>query len=860
MKHRRCLPIGWIYFSVIAFCCVPALPAATFVVTNAADSGPGSLRQAITSANSLPGPDAIQFNIPAGGVQTIMMASDLPPVTDALTIDGTTQPGFGGKPLIVLSPVAGRGTYGLFLLGGNCAVRGICVNGFASVGVLIYGTNNTIEGCFIGTDAEGLQARPNGIGVLVEAGSSQNLIGGSSATARNLISGNADLGICLFYSSGNTVHGNLIGTDATGSVRLGNEHDGISIDHSSGNNIGGTGAGEGNVISGNNKAGIRIIETPAYGNVIQGNLVGVDAAGSDPLGNSLGGIIVFNAPDNTIGGTEAGARNVVSGNTDSGIIIQEAGATGNVVEGNLIGVNLPGSSAVPNYSSGVYISNATDNTIGGTDPNSRNIISGNRLYGVSIGGTNNVVQGNLIGTDMNGIASVPNGGPSGGGGALISGANHTMGGDSVGDRNIVAGNHGNGITLSAAAGCVLQANWIGLDSAGKALSNSANGIMLSGGPGEHNVVSANGLNGIVMSGGATSGNVIIGNYVGLSPDGITARANGVAGIAITSGASLNLIGGVATGEGNRIAFNSGDGVVVQDVGTVGTTISGNSIFGNAGLCINLQPAGEPASTTTLNDPLDADDGPNRLQNSPAITNITHLPGATFVSGFVRSSADADFQIEVFSTGLYETSGFAEAQSYVGSVSVSTDSSGFAQFQFMAPADLNNQVFTATATGIDTGDTSELSSAFPRIIRITQIRRAGGNMQISFSTESGVSYRLEWTDRLPAVSWNTVSSASNVSGTGNVVTVIDPTANSRRTRHNVSTAFDNFRSSIAGFLLGVAAAHRGLVICSFQRPHVLCLVAHSIYEQDGIVVCRTGRPISGHGKESGGDIPECEAMV
>src|SRR6267143_6378760 len=238
MKQRRCLPIGWICFCTVAFCSVAAIPAATFVVTNKADAGPGSLRQASTSANNLPGPDAIQFNIPASGVQTITTASDLPNVTDALTIDGTTQPGYAGKPLIVLSPLTGRGNYGLSLLAGNCAVRGICVNGFASVGVLIYSANNTSEGCFIGTDAEGLQPRPNGIGLLAGGGSSQNRIGGSGPAARNVISGNTDLGICLAYSPGNTVQGNLIGTDVSGSVRLGNARDGISIDHSSDNTIG----------------------------------------------------------------------------------------------------------------------------------------------------------------------------------------------------------------------------------------------------------------------------------------------------------------------------------------------------------------------------------------------------------------------------------------------------------------------------------------------------------------------------------------------------------------------------------------------------------------------------------------------
>src|SRR5439155_18522268 len=201
--------------------------------------------------------------------------------------------------------------YGFGLMLGSCVVRELTINGFSSVGVLVYGSGNVIEGCFIGTDSDGVQARPNGLGILVASGSSGNMIGGSSVGARNVLSGNSDLGLCLFYSYQNTVQGNFIGTDATGTIRLGNGSDGLSIDHSSENNIGGTAPGEGNLISGNGNSGIRLIEAPAWGNVIQGNLIGTDITGRSSIGNSSAGITLSAAPNNTIGGTEPGARNII---------------------------------------------------------------------------------------------------------------------------------------------------------------------------------------------------------------------------------------------------------------------------------------------------------------------------------------------------------------------------------------------------------------------------------------------------------------------------------------------------------------------------------------------------------------------
>ena len=427
----------------------------------------------------------------------------------------------------------------------------------------------------------------------------------------------------------------------------------------------------------------------------------------------------------------------------------------------------------------------------GTDPDAANVISANQAYGIEMGGTSNVLQGNLIGTDSTGTFALPNGtGPSGGG-VHVTGAGHTIGGDTVGAGNIISGNARTGLTLDVTAACVVQANWIGIGRTGQSLPNSENGLLLTGSSyentiggitaAERNICSGNGLNGIALSGAGTSRNVIAGNYLGAAPDGKSARPNGAAGISLASGASDNLIGGTFPGEANLIAYNRGNGVLVADSGSTGNSISGNSIFGNGGIAINLQPSGELPNTITPNDPLDSDSGPNGLQNYPVVTNVTFTSGITFISGSLRSTPDSDFQIELFASdpGLYL--GFADAQRYLGSTLASTDSSGFGEFQFAAPGDFGNQLFSATVTSSDTGDTSELSSAFPRIIRITQIHRAGSDIQITFTTNTGANYRIEWTATLPALSWNTVSGASSIAGTGNLMTISDtsvPTSGQR----------------------------------------------------------------------------------
>jgi len=194
----------------------PAHAAATFTVTNTNDSGAGSLRQAILNANAAPGADTVRFAIPGGGVKTVSPTSELPAVTDAVVIDGYTQPGSSPNtkdigssdavPLVELSGAsAPANSAGLRIDASGSAVRGLVINRWDDQGVDVGGSGNTVSGNFEGTDASGTLDRGNGSfgGVLVNGDS--NTVGGTSPAARNVISGNDGEGININSGSRNEV-------------------------------------------------------------------------------------------------------------------------------------------------------------------------------------------------------------------------------------------------------------------------------------------------------------------------------------------------------------------------------------------------------------------------------------------------------------------------------------------------------------------------------------------------------------------------------------------------------------------------------------------------------------------------------
>lgn len=337
-----------------------SVQAATFTVINTLDTGAGSLRQAIIDSNANPGMDNISFNIPGAGPHTIQPLSALPTITDPVVIDGYTQPGASPNPngpglglntilqIELDGTLAGGIAIGLTIAAGNTEVRGLVVNRFDQDGIeLNTEGNNKIEGNFIGTDVTGTIGfgnGSNGISVL----SSNNMVGGTAAEAKNLISANFSQGIKIGGSE-NLVQGNLIGADVTGTTELGNAN-GIVISGGSNNKIGGTTPDARNVISGNNGDGVVIFS--ATGNLVQGNFIGTDVTGNTGLGNAARGVKISSALGNTIGGTTPGARNVISANGGHGVAI--GGLGNNLVQSNSIfsngglGIDLGNDGVTPN--------------------------------------------------------------------------------------------------------------------------------------------------------------------------------------------------------------------------------------------------------------------------------------------------------------------------------------------------------------------------------------------------------------------------------------------------------------------------------------------------------------------------------
>lgn len=651
--------------------------------TNTADglcqdaAGKCTLRAAIQQANAHAGADTITFNIPGPAVHTIKPGSALPTISDPVTIDGTTEPDYSGKPVIELDgSSAGAGpifSNGLMISAGNSTVRGLAINRFFGAGIfLLGGSGNVIEGNFIGTDALFvISDRGNAFEGVLIFGSSGNRIGGTAGSTShpfgmctgscNLISGNDKDGIGIVgASTGNKVQGNFIGTSLVGEGDLGNSQDGVFIGGSgsaaTGNIIGGTTFAAINVISGNDRNGIRINDAGSTGNVVQGNFIGTKGSGTGDFGNSQAGVLIDGgAAGNTIGGTASGAGNVISGNDLDGVSLSSAGS-GNSVLGNRIGTDRGGTFAIGNSFHGVRVVATSGAVVGGTAVSARNVISGNGGDGVRIvTASNTQVLGNYVGTDVTGTLDL--------------------------------GNAGEGVRVNAASG-----NTIGGTPAGAG-----------------NVISGNGENGVLLDAGA-SGNLVQGNRIGADAAGTAALGNSKNGVKIDA-APNNTVGGTAAGAGNTIAFNGDDGVAVGS-GT-GNAIRRNAVHSNSGLGIDLGPNG-----VTPNDPGDGDTGANNLQNFPVLTSAITAAGVTTVQGTLDSTPNTTFTLEFFANGVCDPSGHGEAESFKGSTTVTTDGSGMASFAFVLPTVAPaGQFLTATAT--DPGNnTSELS-------KCREVRTAAG---------------------------------------------------------------------------------------------------------------------------------------
>ena len=512
-------------------------------IVNAGDAS-NSLREAILCANALPGTDTITFNIPGFELHTILPTRALPVITDPVIIDGYTQ--LGASPNT--NPITE---------GSNATLRIELDGNIASDGLVITGGNSTIRGLAINRFAHGIQLSERG---------------------------------------GNVIEGNFLGTNAAGTVARPNFINGVHVLNSPGNRIGGTTPASRNLISGNFRHGIRI-RGNSDNNLVQGNLIGTNVSGMQGLGNGESGITLDGVENNTIGGVIPAARNVISANGTLGLgdgIELVSGANLNLVQGNFIGLDVTGTQPLGNTRIGIAIASSNDNIIGGAAAGAGNVISANGSTGITIGAigsaSRNTIQGNRIGTDVTGLLN---------------------------------------------------------------------------------------------------------------------RGNGQAGLLIDGGLGTTI-------RDNVVAFNSTVGIGIRS-GDENRILS-NSIVSNGELGIDLVGGIEDANGVTLNDPLDADTGaPNKLQNYPTLTSAV-TDATTVVTGTFNSLPSRRFRIEFFSSVQADPSGFGEGRTFLGFSIVDTNPSGDATINFVSPTSVTvGEEITSTATLVAAGsedlvETSEFSNA------------------------------------------------------------------------------------------------------------------------------------------------------
>jgi len=727
--------------------------SASYTVTTTQDAGPvgqsavntalpGSLRWAISMATNVPQASTIDFNIPtsdpnynsttgtftitplpttAGNCATAPSQSNicqgLPTLPNGTVLDGYSQTGAspntlanGGNAaikIVISGAAAGPGPYGIWVIGGDCTVRGLDLIGFQAVivtqpaaayggaGIELESANNIVEGIISGIDTTSNTPIPNYGGIVSHGG--PNTVGGTTPQARNLLTGNNYANFSAVSDSSPTpffVQGNYAGTDRTGTVSISSGGAGI-LNAGIGMIIGGTSAGAGNLASGNTFTnGISLARGPGNNftpdfNLVQGNLVGTDVTGTVALANGSG-ITVFDGASNQVGGTTAAARNVVAGNSGDGVPISSA-ATLTTIQGNYIGVDVSGAKALGNgidgidqYALSTGIS-ADGTLIGGDIPGAGNVISGNSFNGISFGAyvqlvyngtTGQSVLGNLIGTDATGT---------------------------------------------------------------KAMGNGYNGIVIGQG------------GGLVTIGGTDSG---AGNVIGF---------NGYSGVSIDSNSGQGYVNTVI---GNSILSNHNAGISL--LAGVGDKFSRNSIYSNGALGIDIgnpNSAANSCQTTAT--------GPNNSQNAPVLTPASG--GATLVSataidasgntsqfsncaamantgnvlniaGSLNSLPNATYTVEFFQNAACDPSGSGQGQTFLNSISVKTGANCIATFGDsvnIATADLSvvltdvspipnsNTVYTATvlngggasAANVVFTDTLPASETF---VSVTTSQGACGN--------------------------------------------------------------------------------------------------------------------------------------
>lgn len=555
----------------------------------------------------------------------------------------------------------------------------------AGIYITLSGSGNVIAGNFIGLQSGG-DVDGNDIGILLEGNS--NIIGTDGdgnldAYERNIISGNSSSGVFVRGGdispkpAGNHIAGNFIGLNANGDEAKANGGDGILIDLAGTENVVGMNSdnsagdsAEGNIISGNNGAGIQI--TYSGSTTVTRNQIGTDSTGMSAIPNISHGVKIDDSDDCIVGVDGDGVQdhlegNLISGNGGSGVVVHTSDTA--VIAGNRIGLKANGTEALGNTEQGIEFETVNNSRIGTNANNTsdeleRNVVSGNIKNGILFDcfdvatSSNNIVAGNYIGTQVNGESAVANQMD----GIFIDSCDsyNMIGGNQERSRNIISGNHLSGINLAGADTITVRNNWIGrgTNPADEAVGNQ-------------------GIAGVYIH--STGGDSAYSNSLGL----------------------------------NVIAHNLGDGIQIglDDFDdSTSNLVYNNSFYENGGMAIDL---GDPGSSGI--DPLDSDIGPNTLQNPPEFTSdeIGYSGIVLEIPVEYRSSPLSRFDLWFYSSSSCNSTlaGVVDGKTLIGRYSVVTPLSGAttARARFIGYRLEQYSYVTALVVNPSNGDTSEFST-------------------------------------------------------------------------------------------------------------------------------------------------------
>jgi parallel beta-helix repeat protein len=636
-----------------------------------------SFREALTLANLNPDFTVINFNIPGAGGHVISVTDFLPQLSTPIKIDGTSQSGYVGTPLIGLDgSAAGIGVVALSVNSVGSTISGLAIYGFNAHGIFINSIANNV---LVSRNYLGL----NLAGAIVGNDHGIFIGGPSNIVDNNVISGNRRSGVFITNAGNNVVINNKIGTDATGMLARPNTLEGVDV-RSSENQIGR--AGEGNLISGNLRWGV--FTRGGSTNSIRGNLIGTNATGQVPLPNLIG--VHLQSSQNRVGGQDPGQGNVISGNSTFGILLFQSSATRNTIYGNNIGTDATGTIDVGNAIDGVRVVLAQNNQIGGTSIGLGNVISGNGQRGVFMyhrSTTNNLLEGNKIGTDVSGTVAIANN---------LEGVRFAQGSKNNTVReNQISGNGGSAIaTADSATGNKILSNLIGTnaDASGPLhnLGSTAIQLTTAGSQVTGNTISSPTTG--IAAWSAAVGLVISDNFIGTNSAQTATTLGMTQGIAVATGASnVSVSGNTVTRNVTGIRVSGGSGIRIEN----------NSIYNNSSIGIDLGTAGPNA-----NDAGDADTGANRLQNSPVLHSAT-LAGTslTVVYSINSTIANSAYGLTI---ELFRADGNGQGRTRIAVDTYASTEAGTQKTIVRTISGLNiGDQLVATATDAN-GNTSEFS--------------------------------------------------------------------------------------------------------------------------------------------------------